>query len=116
MLHSVIFAPCLLHTPPLTATLVHPSAEHVFLYFLLCSLHLDLFRATSCSSFDSSRFLLETIILCLSIVDDLLRTAVEVARVEDGRVEETSADASLFLTSFTAAAVAAAAAASAFLS
>jgi hypothetical protein len=86
---------------------VHPSAEHVYLYF---------FRLTF---FNDSRFLFESL-FCTIFTVGLLRTAAGVARVEDARrrVEETSADASLFffLTSFTAAAVAAAAAASTFLS
>ena len=33
MLHSFLFAPCLTHTPPLTAMFVHSSVEHIFAYF-----------------------------------------------------------------------------------
>ena len=42
-----------MHTPPLTALLVHPSAEHIFTYFLESTL----FRAGSSSDDDECRFL-----------------------------------------------------------
>src|SRR6056300_873165 len=61
LLHCLTFAPCLTQTPPLTTMFVHPSAEHIYLY---C------FRANflaACSSFldDGFRFLFELPFLCV---------------------------------------------------
>src|SRR6056300_845379 len=88
MLHRLTFAPCLMHTPSLTAILVHPSAEHIFLY---C------FRATflgacSSSSLVNARFLFGLLspFVILIFTTSLLVTAADVARVEvprRGRVE-----------------------------
>jgi hypothetical protein len=93
---------------------VHPSAEHVYLYFL----HRALFRATSSFSVANDRFIFVLLSPSVTFTTSLLVAAADVARVEvvARRRFEVVADVFFFFASFAAAAAAAAAAASAFLS
>ena len=57
MLHNLCFAPCLTHTPPLTARFVHPSAVHSYLYLFLPAFLAATFPSSSSGEEEFGRFL-----------------------------------------------------------
>jgi hypothetical protein len=93
---------------------VHPSAEHVYLYFFLATFFVTC--PSSCAD-ESTRFLFDVILLRELVTDGLLTAAgIDVLTLRR-RVEETSpADKPFFFFFASLATAAAAAAASAFLS
>src|SRR6056300_768291 len=88
LLHRLylIFAPCLTHTPPLTAMFVHPSVEHIFAYFFhLVGAGLLITSEDWCFLFDDDDVPLLLVTASADCVGVVRKIGADLFRVENRR-------------------------------